>query len=302
VLVSSNQQASDNRRVESYSAGNFVDGSMALAPANGGPDPAFRFDFAADRANDEEEARSKASAYRTTIMLVLALIVIGAGYWQRNNIAALFTLVQSMVAGEISWRGDDAAVTMSHQETTPPESRVRRRVHGAQPSVHARANSQPAISDLTPGKLPLGVKVRGQHFGKAPVVTATDGIYHNGAVEVGISDPWITNARLSPMAVEISPRESLALLIKRVPPVYPEAALRANLQGSVVLKVLIRSDGNVDDLRALSGDPLLVPAAIDSVRQWVYKPYYRDGVPTAVETVVVVEFSLASQTASALVQ
>jgi TonB family protein len=159
--------------------------------------------------------------------------------------------------------------------------------------------SQPALPEHEQMALPLGVKVRGQAPGKAPVVTATDGTY-NGAVQVGISDPWIMNARLSPRAIEIPPRESLALLIKRVPPVYPEAARLANIQGSVVLKVVIRKDGNVGDLRAVSGDPLLAPAAIDSVRQWVYKPYYRDGAPAEVETVVVVELSLAAQAASAI--
>jgi TonB family protein len=266
----------------------------------GEPYPEFPSDFAPARADEEPK---KAPKYRTVAVLVLAVVIAALGYWQKNNFLALFAIVKTAVSQELSsWQGDDTAVNVSHRETTTAANKIRRHVHNAAPVTDTRAvNAQP-VPAPTPRRLPLGVQVRGQHLGKPPVITATDGIYHNGVVEVGISDPWITNARLSPMAIEVSPRESLALLIKRVPPIYPEAALRANLQGSVVLKVVIRKDGNVGDLRAMSGDPLLVPAAVESVRQWIYKPYYRDGVPTEIETVVVVDFSLASQSASASVE
>lgn len=322
----SDQQTSD-QQASSFSTGDFVDGSLALAPTpQAGPrlepavesrvpvpkpeympmasaeraaDPEFPFQFVVDRSK-YETANKREFPYRAAAVLVLAVVIAALGYWQRNNFGTLFSAFKSMADREMSsWQGEDTAAKPGHQEAANAASEVRRRAHNAQSAASARElNSQPAVSIPVPDKLPLGVKVRGQHSDKGPVVKAADGVYNSGAVEVGISEPWIMDARLSPMAVEISPRESLALLIRRVPPVYPEAARRANIQGSVVLKVVIRKDGNVGDLRAVSGDPLLVPAAMDSVRQWVYKPYYRDGVPTDVETVVVVEFTLASQAAS----
>jgi protein TonB len=100
------------------------------------------------------------------------------------------------------------------------------------------------------------------------------------------------------MRVQIAPTESLSLLLKQIPPIYPAAAREAKIEGSVVLNAVINKDGNVGELSVVSGNPMLVQAAIDAVKQWVYRPYYRGGVPMDVETLVVVEFSLASERAA----
>ena len=57
-----------------------------------------------------------------------------------------------------------------------------------------------------------------------------------------------------------------------VPPVMPEAALRANVRGIVVLAVTIAPDGTVTNARVLRSIPLLDAAAIEAVRQWRYQP------------------------------
>ena len=56
--------------------------------------------------------------------------------------------------------------------------------------------------------------------------------------------------------------------VKKVPPVYPLAAKKAGIQGVVRLRVSISDDGSVSDIRVLSGDPQLVKAALDAVKQW----------------------------------
>ena len=81
-------------------------------------------------------------------------------------------------------------------------------------------------------------------------------------------------------------------LIRRVQPVYPPLARSARVQGSVVLSALISKAGTMENLRVLSGHPMLVEAAIEAVRQWRYRPYILNAEPIEVETQITVSFSL----------
>ncbi len=78
-------------------------------------------------------------------------------------------------------------------------------------------------------------------------------------------------------------------------PTYPPLALQNNVQGTVVLQVLIGKDGTVQNVRLLSGPPLLASAVVDTVRNWRYKPHYRNGEPVAVETQMSVEFTISTK-------
>ena len=62
----------------------------------------------------------------------------------------------------------------------------------------------------------------------------------------------------------------------------------------VVLDVDISKGGAIESLRTISGHPMLVPAAIDAVKQWRYKPYLLNGEPVSVETRVTVSFNLSN--------
>jgi protein TonB len=81
-------------------------------------------------------------------------------------------------------------------------------------------------------------------------------------------------------------------LIRRVQPVYPPLARSTRVQGSVVLSALISKAGTMENLRVLSGHPMLVAAAIEAVRQWRYRPYILNAEPIEVETRITVSFSL----------
>lgn len=81
-------------------------------------------------------------------------------------------------------------------------------------------------------------------------------------------------------------------LIRRVQPVYPPLARSARIQGSVVLVAVISKAGTIENLRLLSGHPMLVPAAIDAVSQWRYRPYILNAEPIEVETQITVNFIL----------
>ncbi len=97
----------------------------------------------------------------------------------------------------------------------------------------------------------------------------------------------------TPQRVRVSQGVSQGLLIHQVRPQYPPLARQARIQGSVILQAVISKDGTIQNLRLVSGHPMLAPAAIDAVKQWRYKPYYLNGEPVEVETQITVNFTLA---------
>ena len=60
--------------------------------------------------------------------------------------------------------------------------------------------------------------------------------------------------------------------IKRVNPVYPELAKKAGIEGTVVVKVLVNTKGDVEQVEILKSHPLLDESAIEAARQFKFKP------------------------------
>jgi TonB family protein len=83
-----------------------------------------------------------------------------------------------------------------------------------------------------------------------------------------------------------------ARIRNKVQPVYPEAARQARIEGVVRLHAIIGKDGAIMQLELVSGHPLLVQAALDAVRQWVYEPTLLEGRPVEVDTGIDVFFQL----------
>jgi protein TonB len=94
--------------------------------------------------------------------------------------------------------------------------------------------------------------------------------------------------------IPITPQEAESLLVSKVAPQYPNLARQARIQGTVTLDAIIGKDGGVRSLNVASGHPMLVPAAMAAVRQWRYKPYDSDGLPSDVKTQITVNFVLSS--------
>jgi protein TonB len=97
-----------------------------------------------------------------------------------------------------------------------------------------------------------------------------------------------------PLRVRVSQGVAKKLLTKKVPPEYPAEARHDHIEGDVVLKAIIGTDGLVTDLTLESGPPVLGQAAMDAVKKWKYKPYLLNGQPVEIETQVVVNFELSA--------
>jgi protein TonB len=81
-------------------------------------------------------------------------------------------------------------------------------------------------------------------------------------------------------------------LVRKILPTYPALARSARIQGQVVLQAVISKQGAIENLQVVTGHPMLVPAAIEAVRQWRYRPYILNNEPVEVETRITVNFSL----------
>jgi len=85
--------------------------------------------------------------------------------------------------------------------------------------------------------------------------------------------------------------------VSAVPPVYPDLAVMARMQGTVVVEATINERGRVVNVNLVQGAPLLTDAALEAVKKWVYTPTLVNGVPTSVIMTVTVHFRLNGPTA-----
>ena len=83
--------------------------------------------------------------------------------------------------------------------------------------------------------------------------------------------------------------------VKQLPPVYPPIAKAAHVSGQVRLQISIGSDGHVTGTNVISGPQMLIGAAEECVKQWVYEPAVRHGKACPVSTVVTVTFDPPSR-------
>ena len=91
----------------------------------------------------------------------------------------------------------------------------------------------------------------------------------------------------------IPPQAAASSVIYRVEPVYPDEALKDQIQGSVVLKVHVGRDGAVQEVTPVSGEPMLANAAIMAVKQWRFRPHRVQGQAVEMETQVTLNFKLS---------
>jgi TonB family protein len=80
--------------------------------------------------------------------------------------------------------------------------------------------------------------------------------------------------------------------IVKAQPIYPAVAKKMQAAGSVQVQVLISEEGRVIEASAISGHPLLLSAAVDAARKWVFKPTKLNGVPVKVQSVLTFGFAL----------
>jgi TonB family protein len=106
----------------------------------------------------------------------------------------------------------------------------------------------------------------------------------------------LSTAPAIPRLVEaILPGVTGGILEHKVLPVYPAQARGVRLEGDVVLEAMVTEEGRVEELKAISGNPLLAQAALDAVSKWRYSPYMLNDKPIRRETRIIISFVAQQQ-------
>jgi TonB family protein len=123
-----------------------------------------------------------------------------------------------------------------------------------------------------------------------------------------IAIAWILSS-ISPQIPRIAPPTRIRVtsavmrpfLLKKVTPDYPPEAAMKQIGGKVAVHVIIDTAGNVSKVDAESGDPLLIDAAIQAVKQWKYKPYLLNQKAVEVETILIIDFLISGGSRSVVI-
>jgi protein TonB len=97
---------------------------------------------------------------------------------------------------------------------------------------------------------------------------------------------------LPAMSLRTSEGVTGGALTHRVSPTYPSQARLQRVEGPVSLDAEVGVDGNVHEIKVLSGNPILAIAAKQAVQQWRYQPFQLNGKPVPIHTRVTIQFKL----------
>ncbi len=160
----------------------------------------------------------------------------------------------------------------------------------------------------TPSRIPQKVQMIREE--EAPPALSSGGVIGGvpggipggqlGGVIGGIISSTSTLSSVPKLAVPVAPKRvrisqgvTEGRLIQKIEPAYPIIARAGRIQGEVVLTAIISKTGEIQNLMLVSGHPMLVPAAINAVKQWRYRPFLLNGEPVEVETTITVSFQLS---------
>jgi protein TonB len=108
----------------------------------------------------------------------------------------------------------------------------------------------------------------------------------------GPQRPVVNEPRRDRPPVRHVTRIDPAMLIHRVEPVYPTLPKQLGRAGRVELRAVIATDGTIQSLQVVSGDPLFYQSALEAVRQWRYRPTVLNGEPVEIDTFITVIYNI----------
>jgi TonB family protein len=233
-----------------------------------------------------------AMATGLSVLVLLLLAVLGWRAWYKASIQPSSSRAGASSQEDVNRAGSAAAgadlawkpsavrpvahfraAAASHVAKTPAvkiPDQVTRRQAQSQPVADQSAETRPADSTPSP--------------------TDLSQIAANSPAPADLGKVLSTSPALPKLGAPISQGVTGGTLLRRVQPVYPPEARRLRLQGSVILEANIAEDGQIQDLKLVSGHPVLAQAAMDAVRQWRYSPYLLNGQPIRKQTRININF------------
>lgn len=184
-----------------------------------------------------------------------------------------------------------------------PQTPAAQNPAGQPPVVETPKPVQPAPRAFTPPPAPVARDRAGE--GRVILMEPAPAIAGGPAVSSvaniilppqAAAPPQSAPATSRPAAqrIQVGGRLQSALLLRKVDPTYPPLARQMRIQGLVRFQAIIGKEGEVKDLRFVSGPRVLQQAATEAVKRWVYRPTLLDGRPVEVSTQIDLNFSLGN--------
>lgn len=281
------------------------------------PPPTF---FPGAYDSDEVDGGGKTKAI--VIVAAVVLLACSAGYLSWKNASNKSAPAAAKQSASATTTPADAASTKDGAPAAPQTTDITLGPSAPVPAAaaHTTGPTKPsAAKESAPAKEPVTAKgsapdaepevtqrliVRSDtgHTSKPANSQDQENVQAPSAMDVGgaadtkslanISSAPVNVPKPSPQMLRVSQGVMEGLVLKRVQPRYPTQALQMRIQGPVQLQATITKNGDIQNLKVVSGDSVLAHAAQEAVRQWKYKPYYLDGEPVQIETQILVNFKL----------
>jgi periplasmic protein TonB len=89
----------------------------------------------------------------------------------------------------------------------------------------------------------------------------------------------LTVSAVAQEAKKVSQSEATSAAVSKVQPEYPPMAKQLRISGAVELEASVNEEGAVDNVRVVSGNPVLTKAATTALLKWRFKPFTNNGAP-----------------------
>ena len=151
------------------------------------------------------------------------------------------------------------------------------------PPLEVEVVAGDAHRTLHPGSSSVHVELERPRSPEGPSAFVAD----SNASAASVTTPAAQHSRVSTIAAS-------SVVTRSVQPDYPMLARQMRVQGSVILQALIGRDGLIQDLRVVSGPPILANAAQEAVRQWHFKPHLVGTLPVETRANITVNFTIST--------
>lgn len=222
-------------------------------------------------------------------IILFILLLAGAAFLFRGRLSRFTQVLTS----------EPATVTQNPSEVEKPQPRVpqpklkpRKLVEAERPSAASSGTNEPVTRPV----ISIEVMYPG---GQRRTIYPRDATVN---LDLGGSKPR-TPPPTQPAAADTAAAnaaehvsaDSPEVLYRPSEPVYPRLAEQMKVEGSVKLQVNIDKNGNIVGIQVLSGPAILAAAAQEAVRQWRFRPRYKNGAPIDTEAHVVVNFTISTR-------
>jgi periplasmic protein TonB len=217
------------------------------------------------------------------VLILLLLSVLGWRTWYRASIRPSASRAGAIPQEDTAGAGSVAAGADLAWKPSPE------RPVGHPRAVRASRSAKPAAPDVKipdqvtrrqPQSQPVADKSAEAGVAEStPIPTEVSQIAADSPGAADLGKVLSSSPALPKLGVPISQGITGGTLLRRVQPVYPPEARRLRMEGSVILEASVAEDGQIQDLKVVSGQAVLAQAAIEAVKQWQYSPYLLNGQP-----------------------